>query len=117
MWKYIIMKQCLSSANSMGNPISQELKEQQAKNDEQTIETLTMMSKMLKNKVAAVAAQLEGAALGDSKLPIVAVVSKADKYMTSVTSQATAGAVDNAIGEVLSGQFLEGLKNHHNRIS
>ena len=93
----------------MGNPISQELKAQQAKNDEQTIETLTMMSKMLQNKVAATSAELESKALGDSKLPVVAIVSKTEKYMTSASSKAPDSAVDIAINEVLSGKFLSGL--------
>lgn len=93
----------------MGNPISQELKAQQAKNDEQTIETLTMMSKMLQNKVAATSAELESKALGDSKLPVVAIVSKTEKYMTNVSSKASDGEVDSAVKEVLSGKFLSGL--------
>lgn len=93
----------------MGNPISRELKAQQAKNDEQTIETLTMMSKMLQNKVAATSAELESKALGDSKLPVVAIVSKTEKYMTNVSSKASDGEVDSAVKEVLSGKFLSGL--------
>ena len=93
----------------MGSSISQQLKEQQAKSDEQTIETLTMMSKMLTNKVAATSAELESMALGDSKLPVVAIVSKTEKYKTSVSSKANDADVDSAIQEVLSGEFLTGL--------
>lgn len=93
----------------MGSSISQQLKEQQAKSDEQTIETLTMISKMLTNKVAATSAELESMALGDSKLPVVAIVSKTEKYKTSVSSKANDADVDSAIKEVLSGEFLTGL--------
>ena len=42
----------------MGNPISQELKAKKAKNDEQTTETLTMMSRKLQNKIAATSAKI-----------------------------------------------------------
>ena len=93
----------------MGNPISQELQAQQAKNDEQTIETLTMMSKMLQNKIAATSAKIQSLASGDDKLPIVAVVSQTEKYKVNVSSKAPTGAVDGAVKEVLSGKFLEGL--------
>lgn len=101
----------MPSINSMGNPISQELKAQQASNDEKALELLTMTSKMLQNKIAATAAKLENEAFADSKLPIIAIVSKTEKYMTKVESKAPAGSVDGAISDVLSGNFLGGLKD------
>ena len=93
----------------MGNSITQAIKEQQEKNDAEVTETLQTMHKMLINKIAATASQMENAAIEDKSLPIVAVVDKAQKYKIKV-SAATSDQVSQALDEILSGDFLDGIK-------
>lgn len=95
---------------NMGNAITNAIKEQQDKNDEAVAETLQMMHKMVGNKIAATSSKMENDAIEDKSLPIVAVVDKVEKYKIHVSS-APSSEIDSAIGEVLKGDFLSGLKN------
>ena len=69
-----------------------------------------MMHKMLVNKIAAISSKMENDAIEDKSLPIVAVVDKSQKYKIKV-SEAPSQEITDAIGEVLKGDFLDGLKN------
>lgn len=55
---------------------------------------------MLQNNIAPLSAKIESLASGDDRLPIVAVVSRTEKYMVNVSSKAPTGAVDGAVKEV-----------------
>jgi len=94
----------------MGTAISTAIKEQQEKNDQEVTETMQMMHKMLANKIAATSSKMENDAIEDKSLPIVAVVDKSQKYKIKVSS-APSQEINDAIGEVLKGDFLDGLKN------
>lgn len=94
----------------MGTSISTAIKEQQEKNDQEVTETMQMMHKMLVNKIAATSSKMENDAIEDKSLPIVAVVDKSQKYKIKV-SEAPSQEITDAIGEVLKGDFLDGLKN------
>lgn len=71
---------------------------------------MQMMHKMLVNKIAATSSKMENDAIEDKSLPIVAVVDKSEKYKIKV-SDAPSAEINNAIGEVLKGDFLDGLKS------
>ncbi|CAH3124887.1 unnamed protein product [Porites lobata] len=94
----------------MGNSITQSIKEQQDKNELEVTETLQMMHKMMENRIAAASSQMENEAIEDKTLPIVAIVDKSMKYLIKVSSK-TSDEVSNAIDEILSGDFLAGLKS------
>ena len=94
----------------MGNAITSAIKEQQEQNNQEATETMQMMSKMMVNRIAATSAKMENDAIEDKSLPIVAVVDKAQKYKIKVTS-APAKEIEDAIGEVMKGDFLGGLKD------
>ena len=94
----------------MGTSISTAIKEQQQQNNQEVTETMQMMHKMLVNKIAATSSKMENDAIEDKSLPIVAVVDKSEKYKVRV-SEAPSAEINNAIGEVLSGDFLDGLKS------
>lgn len=68
-----------------------------------------MMFKMLKNKGVVILVELESMVLGDSKLFVVVIVSKIEKYMISVFNQVNDDDVGNVIKEVLLGKFFLGL--------
>lgn len=53
---------------------------------------------------------MENEAIEDKTLPIVAIVDKSMKYLIKVSSK-TSDEVSNAIDEILSGDFLAGLKS------
>lgn len=68
-----------------------------------------MMFKMLMNKVVVILVELESMVLGDSKLFVVVIVSKIEKYKISVFSKVNDVDVDSVIKEVLLGEFFIGL--------
>lgn len=94
----------------MGTSISSAIKEQQDKNNQEVTETMQTMNKMLVNKIAAASAKMENDAIEDKSLPIVAVVDRSEKYKIKV-SNAPSADINNAIDEVLKGDFLDGLKS------
>ena len=65
---------------------------------------------MMVDKITAASNKMGDEAAEDKSLPIVSVVDKSEKYKIGVTS-APAKGIENAIGEVMSGDFLGGLKN------
>ena len=93
----------------MGN-IADTIKEQQDKNDAETSEKLQTIHKMMVDKIAATSAKMQNDAIEDKTLPIVSVVDKSQKYKIKVTS-APDQAISDGIGELLSGNFLGGLKS------
>ena len=93
----------------MGN-ITDTIKEMQEKNDTETREKLQMVHNMMVDKITAASNKMGDEAAEDKSLPIVSVVDKSEKYQIQVTSVPDNG-IENAIGEVISGDFLGGLKN------
>ena len=61
------------------------------------------------DKITAASNKMGDEAAEDKSLPVVSVVDKSEKYQIKVTS-APAKGIENAIGEVMSGDFLGGLK-------
>lgn len=92
----------------MGHAISHTIQEQQKQNNEETVEELQMLHKMLVNKVSAASATLKDEALQDKSLPIAAVVDTSEKYSVKVSNVPSA-EIQDAVNEILSGDFLEGL--------
>ena len=93
----------------MGN-ITDKIKQMQEKNDTETREKLQMVHNMMVDKITAASNKMGDEAAEDKSLPIVSVVDKSEKYKIEVTS-APAKDIENAIGEVMSGDFLGGLEN------
>ena len=93
----------------MGN-ITDKIKEMQDKNDTETKEKLQMVHNMMVDKITAASNKMGDEGAEDKSLPIVSVVDKSEKYQIKVTS-APDKDIENAIGEVMSGDFLGGLKN------
>ena len=93
----------------MGN-ITDKIKEMQDKNDTETKEKLQMVHNMMVDKITAASNKMGDEGAEDKSLPIVSVVDKSEKYQIKVTS-APGKDIENAIGEVMSGDFLGGLKN------
>ena len=93
----------------MGN-ITDKIKQMQGKNDTETKEKLQMVHNMMVDKITAASNKMGDEAAEDKSLPVVSVVDKSEKYKIEVTS-APAKDIENAIGEVMSGDFLGGLKN------
>ena len=93
----------------MGN-ITDKIKEQQANNDAETSEKLQSIHKMMVDKIAATSAKMQNEAIEDKTLPIVAVVDKSEKYKVHVQS-APDDKIAGGIGELMSGDFLGGLKS------
>ena len=92
----------------MGN-IVDSIKEQQEKNDAKTIEKLQTIHKLMVDKIVATSSKMQNEAIEDKSLPIVAVVDKTEKYMVKVNS-APNDKISQAIGDVMSGDFLGGLQ-------
>ena len=65
---------------------------------------------MMLDKIAAASNKMGDEAAEDKILPVVSVVDKSEKYQIKVTSVSDKG-IENALGEVMSGDFLGGLKN------
>ena len=93
----------------MGN-ITDKIKEQQEKNDAEVSEKLQVIHKMMTDKITAISSKLQNEAIEDKSLPIVSVVDRSQKYKVSVTSVPNQ-EISNGIGELLSGNFLSGLKS------
>ena len=93
----------------MGN-ITDKIKEMQDKNDTETKEKLQMVHNMMVDKITAASNKMGDEAGEDKNLPIVSVVDKSEKYQIKVESTPDKD-IKNAIGEVMSGDFLGGLKN------
>lgn len=91
----------------MGN-IVDTIKAQQDKNNAETMEKLQTVHKMMVDKIAATSAQMQNAAIEDKSLPIVTVVDRSQKYKIKV-QEAPDPAITGAIGELMSGNFLEGI--------
>lgn len=92
----------------MGNTITSAMKEQQDQNNLQALEQLQTLQKMMNNKVAAESSQMKDDALQDKSLPIVAIVDTTEKYTVKVKS-APNEAIEGAVQDILSGDFIEGL--------
>ena len=65
---------------------------------------------MMVDKITAASNKMGDEAAEDKSLPIVSVVDKSEKYQIKVESTPDKD-IKNAIGEVMSGDFLGGLKN------
>ena len=61
-------------------------------------------------KITAASNKMGDEGAEDKSLPVVSVVYKSEKYQIKVASVPDKG-IENAIGEVMSGDFLGGLKN------
>lgn len=94
----------------MGNTITDAKKQEQKENDAEIKEMLNTMNNMMSQKCAAISAQFKDAAVADPTLPIVAVVDKTEKYMLQIKQVANED-VTNGLNEVLSGSFMQGLKD------
>ena len=90
--------------------MSAALKKQQEANNAEMVATLQMCQTRLANKIAASSEAIKTAAFEDTSLPILAVVDMTEKYFAHCTNKPS-NEVSSAIDEVLSGKFLEGLKN------
>ena len=93
---------------NMGSSISSAL--EQAKDDDAILEQLQTLDKMMVNKIAAESIQMKDDALQDKTLPIVAIVDTSEKCSVKVESHA-ADEVKDAVGAMLSGNFLAGLED------
>ena len=91
----------------MGN-ITDKIKQMQDKNDTETKEKLQMVHNMMVDKITAASNKMGDEAAEDKSLPIVYVVDKSEKYQIKVESTPDKD-IKNAIGEVMSGDFLGGL--------
>ena len=65
---------------------------------------------MMVDKITAASNKMGDEAAEDKSLPIVSVVDKSEKYQIKVESTPDKD-IKKAIGEVMSGDFLGGLKN------
>ena len=65
---------------------------------------------MMVGKITAASNKMGDEAAEDKSLPVVSVVDKSEKYQIKVESTPDKD-IENAIGEVMSGDFLGGLKN------
>ena len=65
---------------------------------------------MMVDTITAASNKMGVEAAADKSLPVASVVDKSEKYRIKVTSVPDKG-IENAIGEVMSGDFLGGLKN------
>ena len=65
---------------------------------------------MMVDKITAASNKMGDEAAEDKSRPVVSVVDKSEKYQIKVTSVPDKG-IEKAIGEVMSGDFLGGLKN------
>ena len=92
----------------MGNSITNAMKEQQEKNNLETLEQLQTLQKMMNNKIAAESSQMKDDALQDKSLPIVAIVDTTEKYTVKVESKPNK-AIEDAVKHILSGDFIGGL--------
>lgn len=92
----------------MGSSISSAF--EQAKVDDAILEQLQTLDKMMVNKIAAESIQMKDDALQDKTLPIVAIVDTSEKCSVKVESHA-ADEVKDAVGAMLSGNFLAGLED------
>ncbi|XP_031557024.1 uncharacterized protein LOC116293699 [Actinia tenebrosa] len=93
----------------MGQVISSVLADSESKHEEKTIEELQILQKLAAAKLEAKAIKLAKDAFEDECLPIVAVVDKVERYAVKAES-APAKKVQECIGDIFQGHFLEGLK-------
>ena len=93
----------------MGN-IVDTIKAQQEKNEAETVEKLQTIHNMMVDKIASSSAKMQNDAIEDKTLPIVAVIDKSEKYKVHVRT-APSDDVSDGINDLLSGDFLGGLKS------
>ena len=105
----ILLLISVASTSNMGQVISAFLAENEHEHEEDTVEQLQILQKLAAAKLEAKAIKLATDAFEDKCLPIVAVVDKVERYAVKAES-APASKVEECIGDIFQGHFLEGLK-------
>ena len=72
---------------------------------------------MMVDKITAASNKMGDEAVEDKSLPVISVVDKSEKYQIKPVTSVSDKGIENAIGEVMSGDFLGGLKKPHKRSS
>ena len=66
---------------------------------------------MMVDKITAASNKMGDEAVEDKSLPVISIVDKSEKYQIKPVTSVSDKGIENAIGEVMSGDFLGGLKN------